>query len=546
MVADEYGIGVKALAYVVCTLAMLAVPYRVLGSPATFEIAEAPNYAEPMDFSVGSEYAYIVYRRLPPDYQYQAVDFRENRDVVLGIYDLSSGAEVSRVNLETLWEEFRFGSAPIPPRVVTVSHSGGVVVQTRPGDGAYLAHVDNGGDVAVRRHYEGVMAVSLDRYRDFTMVHTNKGVMLLDDQLEMEHEWTAAEPYPLLMSAQPSGNDILVLDARRTVVEGVDQYSGTVRWLTLKDRLVERDSISVPITFFYHPLLRILVWPNQLSLFVDDGSQWQHCALRDGESEFACASAAWHSDAQALHELVAWHAVGNILSSGEDGYVVAVPNGCAVSSRRYDLSDAISRYQPYFPSGSSSLGIVRNLIVKEQEGGLFALIASFRTSSWGANSWDGVSHHTVFRPVELSESVPAKTTPEIDGCPGWGSGGYAHAVTAEEVKACVKKGADPNAFGNCGAWTRPLSVAARLADADAVRALLEAGADPNARDENGDTALHDAARYGKAAQKLEALLEGGAGPALRNNAGKLPWDYARENEALRESSVLERLRRDGD
>ena len=463
--------------------------------------------------------------------------------MVLGIYDLSSGAEVSRVNLASLWEEFPFGPAPVPPRVVTVSHSGGVLVQTnRPGDGTFLANVNNSGDVTVRRHYEGVVAVSLGRYRDFTMVHTNKGVMLLDDQLEMEHGWTAAEPYPLLMSAQPSGNDILVLDARRTVVKGVDQYSGTIRWLTLEDRLVERDSISVPITFFYHPLLRILVWPNQLSLFIDDGSQWQHCALRDGESQFACASAAWHGDAQALHELVAWHALSNILRSGDDGYVVAVPNGCAVTSRRYDLSDAISRYQPTFPSGSSSLGMVSNLIVKEQESRLFALITSFRTLSWGANSWDGVSHHTVFRPVELSESAPAKATPEIDGCPGWGSGGYAHVVTAEEVRACVKRGADPNAFGNCGAWTRPLSVAARVAGPDAVRALLEAGADPNARDEEGNTALHDAARYGKAVEKLEALLEGGADPALRNNAGKLPWDYARANEALRESSVLERLR----
>ena len=90
--------------------------------------------------------------------------------------------------------------------------------------------------------------------------------------------------------------------------------------------------------------------------------------------------------------------------------------------------------------------------------------------------------------------------------------------------------------------SRPLSMAARTSKADVIRALLEAGADPNARDEDGDTALHDAARYGKAGEKLEALLEGGADPTLRNNAGKLPWDYARANEALRESSVLERLR----
>ena len=69
---------------------MLVMTYRVLGSPVTFEIAEAPGYAELMDFSVGSEYVYVVYRRLTSGLS-SSQTIRENRDVVLGIYALSSG-----------------------------------------------------------------------------------------------------------------------------------------------------------------------------------------------------------------------------------------------------------------------------------------------------------------------------------------------------------------------------------------------------------------------------------------------------------------------
>lgn len=179
--------------------------------------------------------------------------------------------------------------------------------------------------------------------------------------------------------------------------------------------------------------------------------------------------------------------------------------------------------------------------MKEQEGVLFALISSERTSGG-----EDRSSRTVLRSVDLLESELAEDNPAaMDGCPGWHDVGFDHAVTAEEVRACTRKGADPNAFGNCGAWTRRLSVAARLADSHAVRALLEAGADPNARDEDGDTPLHDAARYGNTPGKLEALLESGADPTLRNNAGKLPSDYVRENEALLGSHVLEKLGANG-
>ena len=384
----------------------------LLGSPLTFEIDEAPNYVYAMGFSVDSEYAYIVYRIFPPDYN--DLDFLEflrlnNSDPILGIYAVSTGTEVSRVDLGSIWEGFPIG------RVRTVAHSGGVVVQAdRQGGGTLLAQVDPGGVVTVRRHYEGVMADSLGRYRDFTMVKTNTSVMLLDDQLEVDHEWNPPEPF--LIVAEPSGNDIVVLDGERLEdVNGKRRLSGTVRWLTLEGGLVEKASIGLPETLLIHPPPSYRVWPPQLSstsygpkpfllvwpgrlwAFVHDGSPWQKCALNRGESEFACTPAAWHDF---------------VFRTGHDGYVVADLNGCAIWARRYDLSDAASRRQPTFPSGSSSLGVVRYLSFKEHEGRLFVLISSSRTSGG-----DDPTRHTVLRSVEFSESTPAKATSEIDVSP---------------------------------------------------------------------------------------------------------------------------------
>ena len=528
----------KLIVYAIFGLANLAALNTVLGSVATFEVAEAPNYAEPMDFSVGPDYAYIVYRRLPSDHQ--VVDLPANRDVVLGIYAIPGGAEASRVNLVSLWEESPFG--PAPPLVATTSHNGGVVVKiNRPDRGTFLAHVDTDGDVTARRYYEGVQVIGLDRYRDFTVIHTNRSIMLLDDQLQTKYEWASRElsAYePMVVLARPSGNDILVLEAeRRKDPQGMERFSGTFRRLALEGRLVERASVTVPLNFMYPA--QFLVWPSKLSLLLNDGSQWQNCMLESSGEEFSCTIAPWQGDAsKALDGSLAGGVYHNVVRSGDDGYIAAVPNGCAVWSRRYDLSGAISRYQPSFPGGSSDLGIVRKLILKEWDGRLFSLIGSLRTSSG-----DDGSDHTVFSHVKISQSPPTDGTPAIGGCRSWGNSGQ---VTVEGVMACVEKDADPNASGNCGAWMRPLSVAARTADSNAIRALLKAGANPNAQDEDGDTALHDAARYGRAADKLEALLEGGANPALRNNAGKLAWDYARENDALLESSILERLRLDDD
>ena len=40
---------------------------------------------------------------------------------------------------------------------------------------------------------------------------------------------------------------------------------------------------------------------------------------------------------------------------------------------------------------------------------------------------------------------------------------------------------------------------------------------------------------------IAMLLKAGANPAARDGNGKIPWDYAKKNEALRDSDVYWRL-----
>ena len=522
-----------------CTLFavnLLFVPSGVLGSGATFEITDPPHYAEPVDFSVGPSHAYVVYRR--QDSAYHAMDMR---DLALGIYTISDGTQVSNIQLASIWNESPFGSGPL---VAMTAHDDGVVVKVTLFDrGTFLAHIDNGGEVTTRGFLDRMHVFGVDRIRGYTLVHTNRRIMLLDDRLQTKFEWAVRESSvhePMIMSARPNGDNVFVLEVeRRKEAKGTGGFSGTLQRLTFEGRFVEKESVAVPMSFDYPA--RLLVWRSGLLLVIGDGSQWHNCMLANGGEKFHCTVAPWLFDAsRAMEGFVARSVHNNVVRSGDGGYVAAVSNGCRVWSRRYDLSGGISRYQPSFAGGNANLGIVHKLILKERadDGELFSLTAGLRTSSG-----EGGSDHTIFGNVTMSMSSVGDGIPRIGGCRSWGGSGQ---VTAEGVKACVEKGADPNASGNCGAWMRPLAEAARNSDSKAIRALLKAGADPNAQDEDGDTALHDAARYGKAADKLETLLEGGANPALRNNAGKLAWDYARENDALRGSSVLGRLRLDSD
>ena len=92
------------------------------------------------------------------------------------------------------------------------------------------------------------------------------------------------------------------------------------------------------------------------------------------------------------------------------------------------------------------------------------------------------------------ESPPRLTTP------GWPTlpSEHEHSEYAELARILIEAGADPNAKDNDG--ETPLHQAVEFENAEAAKLLIEAGADPNAKNNNGETPLHKATEAGPASE----------------------------------------------
>ncbi len=95
----------------------------------------------------------------------------------------------------------------------------------------------------------------------------------------------------------------------------------------------------------------------------------------------------------------------------------------------------------------------------------------------------------------------------------WHTSEFIRSATADDVRARLDAGADPNAQG--ARHLTPLHRAAEGGSHEVVVALLQAGADPNARDAYGTTPLHRAATHARP-ETVTALVQAGADIALRD------------------------------
>ena len=109
------------------------------------------------------------------------------------------------------------------------------------------------------------------------------------------------------------------------------------------------------------------------------------------------------------------------------------------------------------------------------------------------------------------------------------------------ITALIEAGADPGAHNRRG--FTPLHKAARNPNPSVITALIEGGADPGARGGvGGITPLHGAAALTVNPSVILALIEGGADVGARDDDGKTPFDYAKENAALKGTDAYRLLK----
>lgn len=133
-------------------------------------------------------------------------------------------------------------------------------------------------------------------------------------------------------------------------------------------------------------------------------------------------------------------------------------------------------------------------------------------------TWSQATQH-----LELADAFTTATSTDPPNCEGWvtgrGDGAYDSAAW---VQACLEAGADPNARDEDGDTLLHDVYVFDGARGEIAALLLTAGANPNARNNKGRTPLHS---YDIGLEVVVLLLEAGADPNARDQDDDTPLDY---------------------
>lgn len=165
----------------------------------------------------------------------------------------------------------------------------------------------------------------------------------------------------------------------------------------------------------------------------------------------------------------------------------------------------------------------------------------------GVHGWTPLHLAAAYNPnpVVIARLVTAGADPNAKEIYGGTPlhGAAAHNPNPAVIEALLAVGADPKATENSG--ETPLHRAARNNNPGVINALLKAGADIQARDRFSETPLHEAAAHTTTPAVIVALLQAGADPNAKSKDNQRPWDYAENNEAIKNSAPFWRLKAQG-
>jgi len=112
--------------------------------------------------------------------------------------------------------------------------------------------------------------------------------------------------------------------------------------------------------------------------------------------------------------------------------------------------------------------------------------------------------------------------------------------TPNQVQEAIEAGADLRAQDTDG-WTALMCAVGNNTDPEVITALLKAGAEIEASDRTCFTPLMAAAADNQNPEVIMTLLKAGADAKAKDSVGETAFDYAQDNEKLKDTDALKKL-----